>query len=90
MAEPAARRRPVVFIDASHVKIRDDAVSNRPINVALAVTTEGRREILGLGAAMTARSPDSEHVQRLLSRARTVLAAVVSRVWLQRALRKIR
>jgi hypothetical protein len=41
---------PVVFVDAIHVKIRDGAVANRPIYVALAVTTEGRREILGLWA----------------------------------------
>ncbi|MFB7248623.1 IS256 family transposase [Streptomyces populi] len=41
---------PVVFIDAIHVKIRDGAVANRPVYVALAVTTEGRREILGLWA----------------------------------------
>ncbi|MEW1695814.1 IS256 family transposase [Streptomyces sp. NPDC091278] len=41
---------PVVFIDAIHVKIRDGAVANRPIYVALAVTTEGRREIPGLWA----------------------------------------
>lgn len=41
---------PVVFIDAIHVKIRDGAVANRPICVALAVTAEGRRDILGLWA----------------------------------------
>ncbi len=41
---------PVVFIDSIHVKIRDCAVANRPIYVALAVTTEGRQEILGLWA----------------------------------------
>ncbi len=41
---------PVIFIDAIHVKIRDGAVANRPIYVALAVTVEGRREILGLWA----------------------------------------
>jgi putative transposase len=41
---------PVIFIDAIHVKIRDGKVANRPIYVALAVTTEGRREILGLWA----------------------------------------
>ncbi|WP_033230457.1 IS256 family transposase, partial [Streptomyces graminis] len=39
---------PVIFIDAIHVKIRDGAVANRPIYVALAVTVEGRRDILGL------------------------------------------
>ncbi|WP_197288445.1 IS256 family transposase [Nocardia sp. NRRL S-836] len=40
----------VVFIDAIHVKIRDGQVANRPIYLALAVTCEGRRDILGLGA----------------------------------------
>ncbi|MFC6011612.1 IS256 family transposase [Nocardia lasii] len=41
---------PVVFLDAIHVKIRDGKVANRPIYVALAVTVEGRRDILGLWA----------------------------------------
>lgn len=41
---------PVVFIDAIHVKVRDGQVANRPIYVALAVTTEGHRDILGLWA----------------------------------------
>jgi putative transposase len=41
---------PVVFIDCVHVKIRDSQVVNRPIYVALAVTTNGEREILGLWA----------------------------------------
>lgn len=41
---------PVVFIDAIHVKIRDGQVANRPIYVALAVTVEGNRDILGLWA----------------------------------------
>ena len=41
---------PVIFIDAIHVKIRDGKVANRPIYVALAVTAEGRRDILGLWA----------------------------------------
>lgn len=31
-------------------RIRDGAVANQPIYVALAVTTEGRRKILGLWA----------------------------------------
>ena len=39
---------PVVFIDCIHVKIRDGQVANRPIYVALAVTVDGGREILGL------------------------------------------
>jgi transposase-like protein len=41
---------PVVFLDAIHVKIRDGKVANRPIYVALAVTAEGTRDILGLWA----------------------------------------
>ncbi|MEU9890940.1 IS256 family transposase [Sphaerisporangium sp. NPDC051011] len=41
---------PVIFIDAIHVKLRDGQVANRPIYVALAVTVEGERDILGLWA----------------------------------------
>jgi putative transposase len=41
---------PVVFLDAIHVKVRDGKVANRPIYVALAVTAEGTRDILGLWA----------------------------------------
>jgi transposase-like protein len=41
---------PVIFLDAVHVKIRDGKVANRPIYVALAVTVDGTRDILGLWA----------------------------------------
>jgi putative transposase len=41
---------PVIFIDCIHVKIRDGQVANRPIYVALAVTAEGGKDILGLWA----------------------------------------
>jgi transposase-like protein len=41
---------PVVFIDAIQVKIRDGQVANRPIYVALAVTVDGQRDILGMWA----------------------------------------
>jgi putative transposase len=41
---------PVLFIDAINVKVRDGKVANRPIYVALAVTCEGHRDILGLWA----------------------------------------
>jgi putative transposase len=41
---------PVVFLDAINVKIRDGKVANRPIYVALAVTVDGHRDILGLWA----------------------------------------
>ena len=45
---PLDRVYPVVFLDAINVKIRDGKVANRPVYVALAVTAEGTRDILGL------------------------------------------
>lgn len=47
---PLDRVYPVLFVDAINVKIRDGQVANRPIYVALAVTVDGRRDILGLWA----------------------------------------
>jgi len=41
---------PVIFIDAINVKIRDGQVANRPVYVALAVTCDGERDVLGLWA----------------------------------------
>jgi len=41
---------PVIFLDAVHVKVRDGKVANRPIYMALAVTVDGCRDILGLWA----------------------------------------
>lgn len=41
---------PVIFVDAVNVKIRDGNVANRPIYLALGVTCEGTRDILGLWA----------------------------------------
>ena len=41
---------PVIFIDCIHVKIRDGQVANRPVYIALAVTVDGGRDILGLWA----------------------------------------
>lgn len=41
---------PVIFIDATHVRIRDGHVANRSVYVAIAVTADGYREILGLWA----------------------------------------
>ncbi|MGH3661035.1 MAG: IS256 family transposase [Micromonosporaceae bacterium] len=41
---------PVIFLDAIHVKIRDGKVANRPIYIAMAVTVDGYRDILGLWA----------------------------------------
>ncbi|GAA3130798.1 hypothetical protein GCM10020255_004490 [Rhodococcus baikonurensis] len=39
---------PVLFIDCIHVKIREGNVANRPIYVAMGVTGDGTRDILGL------------------------------------------
>jgi transposase-like protein len=39
---------PVIFIDAIYVKIREGQVANRPIYLAIGVTVEGVRDILGL------------------------------------------
>jgi len=41
---------PVIFIDVVNVKIREGNVANRPLYVALAVTVEGTRDVLGLWA----------------------------------------
>lgn len=45
---PLDRVYPVVFIDCVNVKVRDGQVANRPVYMALAVTAEGHRDILGL------------------------------------------
>jgi putative transposase len=47
---PLDRVYPVIFIDAIVVKIREGQVANRPIYVALGVTCDGERDILGLWA----------------------------------------
>ena len=39
---------PVIFVDAIYVKVREGQVANRPIYVAIGVTVEGVRDILGL------------------------------------------
>ena len=40
----------VMFIDAIMVKVRDGQVTNRPVYVAIGVTCNGERDILGLWA----------------------------------------
>ncbi|WP_374693827.1 IS256 family transposase [Gordonia rubripertincta] len=47
---PLDRVYPVVFIDAVHVKVRDGQVTNRPMYVAIGVTVNGERDILGIWA----------------------------------------
>jgi putative transposase len=58
---------PVIFIDAINVKIRDGQVANRPIYVALAVTTEGTRDILGLWAGEHGDGEGAKFWLRVLS-----------------------
>ncbi len=58
---------PVIFIDAVNVKIRDGNVANRPIYVALAVTTEGTRDILGLWAGEHGDGEGAKYWLRVLS-----------------------
>ena len=47
---PLDRVYPVMFIDAIMVKVRDGQVTNRPVYVAIGVTVNGERDILGLWA----------------------------------------
>src|SRR6476659_7444485 len=47
---PLDRVYPVMFIDAIMVKVRDGQVTNRPVYVAIGVTCNGERDILGLWA----------------------------------------
>ena len=41
---------PVVLIDAIVIKIRDGQVANRPIYVAMGITLDGQRDVLGMWA----------------------------------------
>lgn len=47
-SRPLDRVYPVVLIDAIHVKIRDGAVANRPVYVAVGINVAGERDVLGL------------------------------------------
>jgi transposase-like protein len=58
---------PVVFIDAINVKIRDGNVANRPIHIALGVTVDGTRDVLGLWAGEHGDGEGSKYWLRVLS-----------------------
>lgn len=58
---------PVIFIDCINVKIRDGQVANRPIYVALAVTVDGTRDILGLWAGEHGDGEGAKYWLRVLS-----------------------
>jgi hypothetical protein len=72
----------VIFIDAINVKIREGQVANRPVYLALGVTVDGERDVLGLwagehgdgeGAKVLAAGPDRDQEPR---RARRVHAGL--------------
>lgn len=51
---PLDRLYPIVFLDALRVKVRDEGlVRNKAIYVALAITVEGEKEVLGLWVEQT-------------------------------------
>jgi putative transposase len=56
-----------VFIDAINVKIRDGNVANRPIYVALAVTVDGERDVLGLWAGEHGDGEGAKYWLRVLT-----------------------
>jgi putative transposase len=58
---------PVIFIDAINVKIRDGNVANRPIYIALAVTVDGERDILGIWAGEHGDGEGAKYWLRVLS-----------------------
>jgi transposase-like protein len=68
-ARPLDPVYPVVLIDAIHVKIRDGQVANRAIYLALAVTVDDTREILGMWAGDGAEGAKIESVNARLRRA---------------------
>jgi hypothetical protein len=58
---------PVIFIDCVNVKIREGNVANRPIYVALAVTVEGTRDILGLWVGEHGDGEGAKYWMRVLT-----------------------
>jgi putative transposase len=66
-SRPLDAMYPVIFIDAINVKIRDGNVANRPIYIALAVTVEGTRDILGLWAGEHGDGEGAKFWARVLS-----------------------
>jgi transposase-like protein len=66
-SRPLDRVYPVIFIDCIHVKIRDGQVANRPIYVALGVTVNGERDILGIWAGEHGDGEGAKYWLRVLS-----------------------
>src|ERR1022692_2667120 len=57
----------VIFIDAINVKIREGQVANRPIYLALGVTVDGERDVLGLWAGEHGDGEGTKFWLRVLS-----------------------
>jgi putative transposase len=57
----------VVFIDAINVKIREGQVANRPVCLALGVTADGERDVLGLWAGEHGDGEGAKFWLRVLS-----------------------
>jgi putative transposase len=66
-SRPLDRVYPVIFIDCIHVKIREGNVTNRPIYLALGVTVNGDRDILGLWAGEHGDGEGAKYWLRVLS-----------------------
>ena len=66
-SRPLERVYPVVFIDCVNVKIREGNVANRPIYIALAVTVDGERDILGIWAGEHGDGEGAKYWLRVLS-----------------------
>jgi putative transposase len=60
----------VLFLDAIHIKIRDGQVANRPIYVALGVTADGERDVLGLWAGEHGDGEGAKYWMRVLTEIR--------------------
>ncbi len=58
-SRPLGAVYPVVFIDASHVKIRDGKVVNSPAYTVVGVSVAGERDILGLWVGDGGEEPKS-------------------------------
>ncbi len=57
----------VIFIDAINVKIREGQVANRPIYLALGVTADGERDMLGLWAGEHGDGEGAKYWLRVLA-----------------------
>ena len=66
-SRPLERVYPVVFIDCVNVTIRDGNVANRPIYIAVAVTVDGERDILGIWAGEHGDGEGAKYWLRVLS-----------------------